>query len=190
MGRKNRIQSELPPDLREALDQLILDDQSTIDDLREWLAERGHGGISRSGVARYKLSREDVIAKMRESREMAKGLGEALGPDDGDGSRNAQLREMLDALIHGGMMRLLADPDAEVTALDLSRLAKTLQSANSAQKLDIESRIKKVEHDASKAAKREAVEAAVAVIDKPRSGETPEAALKRIREEIYGLAPP
>lgn len=189
MGRKNRIAKELPPDLRAELDAQIADGRLSIDELKDWLADRGHEDISRSGVARYVASQEEVIEKIRQSREMAQAISAQLGADDADGARNAQLTEMLHSLMHAGMVRLLADPEAEVTTLDLGRLAKALQAATSSQKLDVDRRIAAAKLEAAKAAAREATEKAVAAIDAAeKAGGSKAEVLRKIREEIYGIA--
>lgn len=190
MARKNRIAKELPADVRAELDAQIADGSLSIDELKEWLAERGHDDISRSGVARYVASQEDVISKIRESREMARAISAHLGDDDAGGARNAQLTEMLHSLMHAGMSRLLADKDAEVTTLDLGRLAKALQAATSSQKLDVDRRINAAKLAAAQAATKETEQKVVAALDAIGAGrpqETKEELLRRIREEVYGV---
>ena len=163
-GRKSRIVAELDPDLREELDARIADGRLTIDALRGWLAQHGHDDISRSGVARYVASKEDVFARLRESRAIAEAMRLQLGPDGEESSRNAQLVEMLQALLHSGMMRLIADPEAEVGPGDLAKLAKAIQSASSAQKLDVERRLKDAQMRAANEAAQAALEKAAAAV--------------------------
>lgn len=190
MARKNRIQLEVPPDVRQELDAQIADGRKSIDQLKAWLEEKGHDDISRSGVARYVVSREDVIAKIRESREIAEAIGTQLGPDDGEGSRNAQMTEMLQSIIHSGMIRMLADPDAEVSSLDIGRMAKATQSAIAAQKVDVDRRINAAKLEAARAASKEtaekAAEAAVGAMKKAK-GLTKET-VETIRRAVLGVA--
>ncbi|BCW89974.1 hypothetical protein sos41_31420 [Alphaproteobacteria bacterium SO-S41] len=189
MGRKNRIQIEVPAELRAELDAQIADGRKSIDQLQAFLAANGHDDISRSGVARYVLSQEEVIANIRQSREMANAISMQLGPDDGDGSTNAQLTEMAQVILHRGMMKLITDPDADVSPGDMGKIAKALQAAASAQKLDVDRRINAAKLQAAQAAAREtagkAAEAAVAAVGKGVSKQTVEA----IRTAVLGVAP-
>ncbi len=191
MGRKSRIETELPAELRAELDAQIADGRKTVDELKQWLDAQGHDDISRSGVHRYVLSREEVIAKIRQSREMAQAIGLQLGPDDGEGSRNAQLLEMLHVLLHGGMMRLIADPEAEVTSLDLGRLAGALRAANASQKIDVDRRINAAKLQAAReAAKETAEKAAVAAVAAASGGKggVSRQTIDAIKKAVLGVA--
>ncbi len=186
---RSRIQQELDAGELAQLNAKIVGGKDTIDDIAAWLKEIGHD-IPRSNVGRHVKSVEEVSAQIRQSREMTAGLLEQLGPETDDGSRNAQLMEMMHVLIHRGVVEMIADPNAEVSPADLARLAKTLKDAASAQKSNVDRLINAAKLVAAKSAAKETAQKAVAAIDAIDQADpqaSRKAVLKRIREEIYGI---
>jgi hypothetical protein len=179
----------LPPALREELDRLFRDDRCTIDQIVAHL--RGLGAeVSRSAVGRLKQKWDARLARYREAQEVAgvwvKKLEEEPGGDVG-----RLLQEMLKSLAYQTMSQM--DPGGDgaegedggaVTPVkDLSFLARMIKDMESARRLSIDTELR------IKRAFKAKVDATLADAEAKADGK-PDllAALKEIRENVYGIA--
>lgn len=134
MPKKSTIETELPEDVKQDLDQIIASGKWSITGVTEWLHEKGYE-ISRSAVGRHTKKIEAVAESYRKSRQMA----EALTTQFGDQFTNSKQGEML-----GGILRTLVfecmtttmEDGKEVDPKNLAFLSKAIKDCASAMRLD------------------------------------------------------
>lgn len=185
MPRKSSIKT-LPPEIRGELDRILADGRFTLDEIVAHLRQLG-ASVSRDAVWRYGKEYERVRQKLTESREIASAFARELGElPQGDMGR------VLIELLHTVTFKvLMAQADGEgdgapsVTTEDIMFLARSIRDTTSALKgsAELEIRIR------DKAAKEAAARAEKAVAEQgAKHGFTlPPAALKAIREQVYGI---
>lgn len=134
MPKKSTIETELPEDVKQDLDQMIASGKWSITGVTEWLHEKGYE-ISRSAVGRHATKIEAVAESYRKSRQMA----EALTTQFGDQFTNSKQGEML-----GGILRTLVfecmttqmEDGEEMDPKNLAFLSKAIKDCASAMRLD------------------------------------------------------
>jgi hypothetical protein len=138
------------------------------------------GEVSRSAVHRYSQGFEDSLKKYREAQRVA-GDWIAQFNSNPDGDVGRLLAEMLKALAFQTMAAANEDEE-KVSALELSRLARAVKALTDTDRV-------KADMQASMAARvKGALDQAVAGAEaEAKDGRIPAAALKRIREEVYGV---
>lgn len=86
MGRKSSI-DRLPPAVKKAIQSEISDGRLTLDEIKQLIEEEFGAEVSRSALGRYKMSVDEQMRVLRESREVAdvwtKKFGEAPDSDIG-----------------------------------------------------------------------------------------------------------
>ena len=164
MPRTSKVR-RLPPELREQL-HAMLDAGHTLEEITAHLKALG-ADVSRSGLGRYK---QQVDARLRESRAMAEAVMERMGAQAATGKSGAALIEMLTTLTSDYLLRRMDDPDAEIEVDELRALARTVkeraQAARATQDYDLKLR---------EEARREAEEAMRKAVEKAAE-ESPAAA--------------
>jgi hypothetical protein len=184
MSRPSSIE-QLPPEIREEIAKLR-ERHFTIDQILAKLRELdGAQDVSRSALGRHVKKLDEIGERIRRSREVADALVRRLG--DAPESRQARLNI---ELMHSVILDLLAGgEDGEPVTLDPENAmfaARALKDLAAAQKADLEltlrvrkqlaaeaeEKLKKMEKEGGEPGKR---------------GFDPET-LKRVREEIYGIA--
>lgn len=176
MGRKSSI-TRLDPRIREAVDGAIREGRATIEDIVFIIRDMG-ASISASAVGRYKARAEEQMKRYREAQEIAKvWVGKLQAEPEGDVGR------LLSEMLRTTAFQTLGDIDA-ASPQDLMFLGKALKDLAGAEKLTTD-RILKVRQEAAK----EAVDKVKAVEGEIKAGKRvlDMDALKRIREEIYGI---
>jgi hypothetical protein len=115
-------------ELRAEYDALIRKPATTIDDLLEWLGERGFK-VSRGAVWKHKKNFEDTLADVRQAAEMARAFTAVVkesgvaGMNDAIMAKFQQLQmQWAFAQVNGG----------ELTPEDMERFAKSMNQAASA----------------------------------------------------------
>lgn len=134
MAQKSSI-DQLPAEVKLELDKLIESGRHTIDQMVEYMQDKG-ADVSRSAVGRHTKKINKAVAKLRESREVASALATEMG-DKGEGEMSSAMREILRSFIFDFMVKGDKTPDPK----QLSFLARSL---------------KDIEHTAQISAKREA----------------------------------
>jgi Protein of unknown function (DUF3486) len=115
MGKRSFV-SLLPPDVRLAFDQQLIERNfSDYDAIREWLKEKGFD-ICRSSLAKYGKTFEDRLSTLKLSHDFAIAYKQAL-PDE-MGARSEVLTDLAQDTLFNLMLQLqnkasLLDDDAE-----------------------------------------------------------------------------
>ena len=179
MGKRG-FASQLPPDLREELDRQIVDGRLSVDELWEWLEDRGVE-VGRSSVHRHMQSVEEVSAQMREAREAAQAIVGQLGPDAAEGKSGQLLIEVTQNIAFKIARERLTREDGPGLGMEeLMFLTSSIQKLTSAQATD-QARIAKIR---AEEAKRAAARAEKAMKSKGMSGDTGDF----IRRAVLGTA--
>ena len=173
---------KLPDDVLDKLQELLRDPRVTqLEATRRInliLEDEGHEDrVSKSAVNRYAVKMEEVGAKLRQSREVAKMWIGRLGAEP-QGEVGKLLNEMVRTLAFEVTMNMA---EGEIEKVD-PRMLRDMSIA-----------IEKLEKAASENVKREAeirkkaLEEAANVIDKHKRKTLDPETLRVIREEVYGL---
>ncbi|MCK5575448.1 MAG: DUF3486 family protein, partial [Sphingomonadales bacterium] len=184
MPVKSSVQTELSKEDRKALNDLIGDDIHSLDELLEWLCEKGYD-ISRSALGRHAKKINEVGAKLRESRETTEALVKELGPDMTEGKQGRLLVEVLRSLVFDHLSKQLdGDEDAKGSSpMDFMLLAKTLKEMASANKIDTE-RDLKIREEVERKVKAAAIKAVEGVA---KSEGLTANTVAAIRKEVLGI---
>lgn len=78
--RHGRVRDELPPEVREEVDRLLIEPGVTYDDIRAYLADKGYD-ISRSAIGRYGKDFLSVYQQLRMIEDKSKALVSEAGGD-------------------------------------------------------------------------------------------------------------
>lgn len=177
--------AQLPPAIKDRLDELLrsgVSQKAIVEQLAPLLERAGEKPLAPSVLNRYATRMESVGRRLREAREVASvwtaKLGEAPTSNVG-----AHTLEMLRTLIFDVTLRAHEgeEPDVE----QLQEIALALQRVERASKLNA---------DRERALRKELAELAAAEAEKAaadqaeKSGHAlPADALRRIREQVYGI---
>jgi hypothetical protein len=177
----------LPPqDLRE-LNEKIGSGKYTLDELVEWLAERGYT-LSRSALHRHGIDVRRVAEKLQQSREVTAALVAELGDSAAQGKQGRLLVEMARSIVFDLLMKIqMAEGDGlPLTPMDVAFVGKGLAELGRALRLDQDFETKIAE-----AAEKRTKQAAVAEVDavareKGLSADT----VNAIKSKILGVKVP
>ena len=175
MGRHSSV-TDLDPRIKDAVDIAIAQGRATIDEICRMIRQMG-GSSSRSAVGRYAKTTKERLEKFKEAQALAGQWIQQMRADP-DGDVGQLLAEQLKVLAFK-VQQDLGDGEGDLNPQALSQLARTFRDLASADKLRLE---------ISRAIRKATVEEAAARAESAgrKAGASPEA-LKRIREEIYGL---
>ncbi|MBB4287736.1 phage protein Gp27 family protein [Roseospira goensis] len=113
MGRKSSIDTQLSDEDRAEFRRLLGTGRWTIDELTEWLDQRGYE-ISRSAVGRAAQRQAALAARLRETRAITEGLAADLGEAATQGRQGRLLVETTRDLV----LRFLSQTDVGEAGLD------------------------------------------------------------------------
>ncbi len=189
MARPSSI-SRLPPEIRETIGRLR-EHGRTLDEILDHLRTL-EIGVSRSALGRHVKGMEAMGERLRRSRAMAEGLARQLGDTPGDKMARVNIE-----LLHSFLNDALAAADDQETeegqeAAALIRSPKgAALFATAIERLTKAARANAefTEQLERRAAEKVAMRAADAVQRVGAEMKLDPAALKRIREEVYGLVP-
>ena len=188
MARPSSI-DRLPPEIRETIGRLR-EHGRTLDEILDHLRSM-EIGVSRSALGRHVKGMEAMGERLRRSRAMAEGLARQLGDTPGDKMARVNI-ELLHSFLNDALAAAddaeteegqaaaaaLRDPKgAALFASAIERLTKAAR-ANAEFTEQLEKRV----------AEKARGDAAAAVDRAGRALNLDPATLKRIREEVYGLA--
>jgi hypothetical protein len=160
-----RVRDELPSEIREQVDRLLIEGGTTYDDIQAWLSEQGYD-ISRSAIGRYG---KDFFSQYQRLR-MIEDKSKALVSEAGDGM---VLEEALSKIFAQKILETQLDESLDIKQLPriISDFAKLQASSvlRERMKADFKTKFDKA---ADKVAKKKNVD--------------PET-LRMIREEVYGI---
>jgi hypothetical protein len=166
--RHGRIQDELPVEIREQVDRLIVEGGCTYDDIKAFLDEAGYD-ISRSAIGRYGKEFLDSYRRLRviedKSRALISEVGDGLVLEEA--TSKILMQRALECLLDG-------DLDAKESASLMKGVAQLQSSSVQREKLKKELR-GKVEQTAG--------EIAAAA----RSGGLSEDLIRQIEEQVLGI---
>ena len=191
MPRKSIIKG-LPSSFLKELDRLILEEKLSIDALREFIAscdavEKVPG---RSSVGDYAKqvrdeARETALA-LKQSREMARGIAQELGPESVEGEQGRLLVEMLRTFFFRFMRSRVTDPEAVFDSGEFAKMAKALRDTSQAMRLeqDFDKRIRDEARKEAEAKMEKALNAAATGAE----GLSPREILEKVKAVYRGEA--
>lgn len=142
--------TRLPPEVREACDELIRNGR-TLDEILAALRELG-AAVSRSAIGRYAKGAKETMEKYNQAREVAKAwVGRLENDPQSDVAR--LLPEMLRAVAFQSLTSLGQSED-NAAPEDIMLLAKALKDLSSATKtsVDVEIKLREIRERAKAAA--------------------------------------
>lgn len=113
----------------------LLECGRTLDEILSKLAELGVSDVSRSALGRYKQSYDDVVASVRESRQVAEALVREFGKDSDPKAMRANI-EMMQAIISRLAREITRNETLDVKQVAI--LSGALESLGRASKTDVE----------------------------------------------------
>ena len=122
MGRKSTVTKAM----RAVIEELLAQDDCTIDDLTQCLQGMGHK-VSRSAVARTTKDIAAVASEMRATREMARAWAKELGNTDATESQEAIVQMLHTMLVKYGV-RAVQLPAESIDPLEIRRSASAVKS--------------------------------------------------------------
>lgn len=181
MGRRSSIH-RLDPKIVAEINGL-LERGRTLDEILAALRNIGVSEISRSALGRYKQSYDEVIASVRESRQVAEVLVKEFGTDTEPKAMRANI-EMMQALVSRLGREITRGETLDVKQIAI--LSGALESLGRASKTDLETMTKLKEEVRKEAEKK--VDEATRKAAAQSAGLTPEQALERMKAIYRGEA--
>jgi hypothetical protein len=181
MGRRSSV-DRLPKAVKDQLERMVADDRLTLDEMREQIA-RLYGAEhapARSPLWRWQQKFKATAERLKESREIARGVVDELGTAP-DGDQGRAMVEVLSALVMKLMMTAAERDELDLDEIrHLARVVK--QTAEAQQKAILNT--KEIEQAAREKLLREQA-AKVDQLEKSKgmSAETAD----QIRRQILGL---
>ena len=180
MARKSAIDT-LEPAIRSQV-LAALGDGATIDEIVGLVRELG-GDVSRSSVGRYSQRFAELAKQQRDMRSVAEAFGREF--NTGDDLQGRMMIQLMTSITTRMLMpHMTGEAEEELSALELTRLAKAVKDATGAAKIDIERERAIREEEASRAKVQAANDAETAGRAAGASDET----LRRVRAGILGIA--
>jgi hypothetical protein len=165
--RHSRIEKELPPEIREQVDALLIQGE-TYETISDFLKAKGYD-ISRSSIGRYGKEFLQLVREIKILEDQAK----AIVSDTGEG---LLLEEAASKLFSKNILKMLLEGNTDIKEIPkiISGFARLQASSISREKFkaEISDKVKKAAKDVSKVAKKR--------------GLSPEA-VKEIEEKILGI---
>ena len=181
MGRRSSIH-RLDPKIVAEINSL-LERGRTLNEILSALRNIGVSEVSRSALGRYKQSYDEIIASVRESRQVAEVLVKEFGTDTEPKAMRANI-EMLQALVSRLGREITRGETLDVKQIAI--LSSALESLGRASKTDVEM-VAKMKDEARKEAEKK-VEEATRKAAAESAGLTPEQALERMKAIYRGEA--
>lgn len=183
MPRKSTVTALLPPaDLRD-LNEKIGSGKYTLDELVEWLAERGYT-ISRSALHRHGVDVRRVAEKLQQSREVTQALVSELGDAAAQGQQGRLLVEMARSIVFDLLMKIqTAEGGEPLSTKDVANIGKGLAELGRALRFDqdFETKIR------DRVAQEEREKAADAAVEAAQSQGLDEEQAAFLRAKILGV---
>lgn len=138
MGRKNSLYQHVPSSVLRQLDRLIMENRLSVTELHDWLAmqEEVESPPSRTSVWRYMVKEKETKAALRESREIARGIAQELGPESVESEQGRILVEMLRSFVFKAMMGKVSDPDAKFDAAEIAKITRSVRDLAQAMSME------------------------------------------------------
>ncbi len=166
--KRSRIETELPPDLREELHRILLEG-ATYEEACQYCKDRGHD-ISRSSMGRYGKTFFEAYQSIKQFEDQARAITSEVG-------EGLTLEEATSKMLLQKVMAGLVSGDADILEIPrlISDVAKLQASSVARERLkaDLAAKVKKVAG---------AVDAAV------KKGGLSDETAEIIRKQILGIA--
>lgn len=162
----------------------LLERGRTLDEILSKLREIGVSDVSRSALGRYKQSYDEVIASVRESRQVAEVLVKEFGRDSDPKAMRANI-EMMQAIISKLAREITQNEKLDVKQIAI--LSGALESLGRASKTDVDMMMKAREQ-AEKEAKKKIDKAVDEVTGNPENTALSPGELRAKLLEAYGGA--
>lgn len=156
----------------------------TLDEILAKLRELGVSDVSRSALGRYKQSYDEVIASVRESRQVAEVLVKEFGQDSEPKAMRANI-EMMQALVSRLGREITRGGELDVKQIAI--LSGALESLGRASKTDVDM-MTKAREQAEKEAKKKLDRAVDEVTGNPENTALTPGELRAKLLEAYGGA--
>ena len=180
MGRRSSIH-RLDPKIVAEINSL-LERGRTLDEILAALRNIGVSEISRSALGRYKQSYDEVIASVRESRQVAEVLVKEFGTDTEPKAMRANI-EMMQALVSRLGREITRGDTLDVKQIAI--LSGALESLGRASKTDVEM-VAKIREEARREMKAKLDKAVKDVTRNPENAGLSPEELKAKLLEAYG----
>lgn len=180
MGRRSSIQ-RLDPKIVAEINSL-LERGRTLDEILSALRNIGVSEVSRSALGRYKQSYDEIIASVRESRQVAEVLVKEFGTDTEPKAMRANI-EMLQALVSRLGREITRGDTLDVKQIAI--LSGALESLGRASKTDVEL-MTKIREEARREMKAKLDQAVEDVTRNPENAGLSPEQLKAKLLEAYG----
>ena len=180
MGRRSSIH-RLDPKIVAEINSL-LERGRTLDEILSALRNIGVSEVSRSALGRYKQSYDEIIASVRESRQVAEVLVKEFGTDTEPKAMRANI-EMLQALVSRLGREITRGETLDVKQIAI--LSGALESLGRASKTDVEL-MTKIREEARREMKAKLDQAVEDVTRNPENAGLSPEELKAKLLEAYG----
>ena len=180
MGRRSSIH-RLDPKIIAEINSL-LERGRTLDEILSALRNIGVSEVSRSALGRYKQSYDEIIASVRESRQVAEVLVKEFGTDTEPKAMRANI-EMLQALVSRLGREITRGETLDVKQIAI--LSSALESLGRASKTDVEL-MTKIREEARREMKAKLDQAVEDVTRNPENAGLSPEQLKAKLLEAYG----
>lgn len=123
--RRTRINSkieQLPPEIKQKVDDMISDMSNSYQYISDWLKEQGYE-ISRGAVGRYAIRMNEAAQRVAESLEKTKLILDKLERNPNLGPAKAA-----QALMTDGLMQWISTADSEIFEMPLDKAGRLLAS--------------------------------------------------------------
>lgn len=121
---------------------MILEEKLSVDQLRDFIAscEAAEAVPCRSAVGDYAKQIRDEAKEtafaLKQSREMARGIAQELGPDSVEGEQGRLLVEMLRTFFFRHIRDRVKDPDAVFDSGEFAKMARALRDTSQAMHME------------------------------------------------------
>lgn len=163
----------------EQLDERRRTQTDILFELNDRLEAKGLAGISKTAFNRFSVKRAMMGRRLAEQRQIFAGLADRFSAADVD-----QNNVILGEIVKMAISELLQRDAGALAPKGVMELARAYASTIAGQKASLERR------ESAREKTLAAVDAAAQAIEQSRPGVDLSAAVKRIREEIYGLMTP
>ena len=128
--RTNSKISQLPDNIREELDGMLLDTSNSYQDISDWLVEQGFE-ISKSSVGRYAIRASEATQRVVETLEKSKAIIQAVEKNPDLDFTKASRIVMMD-----GLLQKVTTADEEFLEMPLDKAGRLIASLSRAEIYD------------------------------------------------------
>ncbi|MBV1817634.1 DUF3486 family protein [Bacteroidales bacterium MSK.15.36] len=128
--RANSKISQLPDDIKEKLDGLLLDTSNSYQDISDWLNEQGYK-VSKSSVGRYAIRASQATQRVVETLEKTKAIIQAVEKNPDLDYTKASRIVMMD-----GLLQKVSTAEEEFQEMPLDKAGRLIASLSRAEIYD------------------------------------------------------